>query len=351
MSSSVLLRRHLAPSGALAVFFLSGFFFFSAPELRAQSDDSQDVAEAARQERARKQNSSSKHVYTNEDLRRSKILTQEDQTRAATNRKQSAAPSAAPNQPSSEPLDANSNTPQEPLGEVARRYRDARRDEEKNSPFRLPTRQPELASPKILPPALRPLVKSTPKIFDPSSPKPTLHHNISPAAPTLPPVAKHRVDPFSRPRFEPTRPADPIEPRVSVKPYAAPIPLPRSATPTSSPAQSVVIQRGDTLWSLSRQHLGRGTRWLELMAVNPTLADPSRLVPGTSLVLPAATSAHHTRPGSVTVHAGDTLSAIALTAYGHASYWPCIVRANPLLDNPNRLEIGELIQLPASCQP
>src|SRR5215475_2331844 len=145
MSSSLSHRRQIVPSGALAALFLSSAFFFGAPQLRVQSDESQsssqDVAEAARQERARKQDSSKKHVYSNEDLRRSKILTQEDQTRAAANRKQSPAPSAPTTQQNAEPLDANSNTPQEPLGDIARRYRDARRNAEKNSPFHLPAQQ------------------------------------------------------------------------------------------------------------------------------------------------------------------------------------------------------------------
>src|SRR4029077_5961431 len=117
--------------------------------------------EAARQERARKQQGT-KHVYTNEDLRRGKILSPEDQSRAAAaNRKPHAAP---PAKPDAEPLDANSNTPQEPLGDVARRYRNARRDSERTSPFHLPSNQPELAAPKILAPLPNPSAKSSPGI-------------------------------------------------------------------------------------------------------------------------------------------------------------------------------------------
>jgi nucleoid-associated protein YgaU len=116
--------------------------------------------------------------------------------------------------------------------------------------------------------------------------------------------------------------------------------------PTS---QSIVVQKGDTLWNLSRQHLGKANRWLELLAANPNLSAPTRLVPGTSLVLPSKTVKNHPAASTVTVQEGDTLSHIALSAYGHAFYWPCIAQANPLLDNPNRLEIGQLLQLPDSC--
>src|SRR5215475_11563125 len=152
MCNALNIRHEDAPFSAARVvssrvalaLLLGSVSLFGAQQLRAQSDDSQssqDVAEAARQERARKQDSSKKHVYTNEDLRRSKILTQEDQTRAAANRKRSPAPSAPTTQQNAEPLDANSNTPQEPLGDIARRYRDARRNAEKNSPFHLPAQQ------------------------------------------------------------------------------------------------------------------------------------------------------------------------------------------------------------------
>ena len=356
MSSSLSVRRELVPSGALAAFFLSSVFFFGAPQLRAQSDNSQsssqDVAEAARQERARKQDSSRKHVYTNEDLCRSKILTQEDQTRAAANRKQSGAPSAPAAQQNTEPLDANSNTPQGPLGDVARRYRDARRNAEKKSPFHLPSEQPELASPKILPPAPRPLVKTAPKVFNPVSPSVLLRRNPDLSAPSLS-TPTHRIDPFARPRFQPAMPyfarVSPAVPRASVQPYAPPISSPRVPAPTSS--QSIVVQKGDTLWNLSRQHLGKSTRWLELLAANPDLPDPTRLVPGSSLVLPSKIAVPRQASSTVTVQAGDTLSHIALYAYGHASYWPCVAQGNPLLDNPDRLAVGQLLRLPPSCKP
>ncbi len=214
----VALRNALPVICARLVFaiFLGAIFVAGAPQLRAQSDDSQqssqDVAGAARQERARKQNQETKHVYTNEDLRRGKILTPADQSRAAAKRKQPVAPTAKPD---AEPLDADSNTPQEPLGDVARRYRNARRDTEKTSPFHLPSQQPELAAPKILAPLPKPLInpatKPSPKIFAPSSPSVpntpgsfvpaplrrhlgTVHHR---------PTGRHSLDPFSpapRPR-------------------------------------------------------------------------------------------------------------------------------------------------------
>src|SRR6202022_1280700 len=54
----------------------------------------QDVAEAARQSQARKhhQTKHKKHVYTEEDLKRARILTREDQELLATKKREAAAP-------------------------------------------------------------------------------------------------------------------------------------------------------------------------------------------------------------------------------------------------------------------
>ncbi len=132
MFSSLSTRRQHALSNAVAALLLGSALFVAAPELRAQSSDSQqssqDAAEAARQERARKEqnsNPSEHHVYTNEDLRRGKILTPEDQSRAAAARQKQGPYLNA--QPDAQPLDANSGTRQEPLGDVARRYRNMKR--------------------------------------------------------------------------------------------------------------------------------------------------------------------------------------------------------------------------------
>lgn len=331
---------------------------FSAQQLRAQSDDSQngqDVAEAARQERARKQKQSAKHVYMNEDLHRGKILTPEDQLRAEAKRKQSAPPATQQN---AEPLDANSNTPQEPLGDVARRYRNAQRDSQKTSPFHLPSQHPELAAPKILAPVPEPALKLAPKNF--VATKPSVPFNRAPivSSPSFP--SNHptrRVDPFLRPRIQPAPPTAvvrPVEPRIAERrnfaaPSWAPVSRPRLSSPPS--AQTVIVREGDTLWTLSRQHLGRGTRWLELMAANPTIADPTRLVPGTSLTLPPRITMHHAKAQTITVQAGDSLSKIALSTYGHATAWPCIAQANPTLSSPHRLSIGQTLSLPPSCTP
>src|SRR5262249_33331395 len=118
MCTAPSIRRKDAPARALPslsvrltlAIFLSSISLLGATQLRAQSDDSQqntkDVAEAARQERARRQQRNApNHIYTNEDLHRAKILTPEDQSRAAAKHKATPHPATKEN---AEPLNANS---------------------------------------------------------------------------------------------------------------------------------------------------------------------------------------------------------------------------------------------------
>jgi nucleoid-associated protein YgaU len=365
-------RRQHALSGAIAVLLLGSTFLACAPQLSAQSTDtqqsSQDAAEAARQERARKQQGSGEHhVYTNEDLQRGKILTPEDQSRAAA-AKQKPAPPLNTN-PNTEQFDANSGKPKEPLGDVARRYRNLHRDKTYPSPFHLPTNQPEFGAPKNFSPLpeFKPSYQPRPpaKNFELVNPSAPVKRSPIASTPSLPSAPIRRVDPFSR-RRQPMPPVMAVRPNMP-RSFAQPnLPVPnlarvmrpnvsRSMRP-EAPAvarNTIVVRTGDTLWTLSREHLGRGTRWLEIMAANPNLPDPTRLAPGTTLVLPARMTTRQAKsmPHSATIQAGDTLSQIALTTYGHASAWTCIAQANPALSNPHLLTVGQSLALPSpsSC--
>src|ERR1700722_9731419 len=80
----------------------------------------QDVAEAARQAQARKhqQTKHRKHVYTEKDLKRARILTREDQELLAAKKRDAVVPGAE----ASTNLDAQA-LEHLPLGDVARLYR------------------------------------------------------------------------------------------------------------------------------------------------------------------------------------------------------------------------------------
>ncbi|MDR0435972.1 MAG: LysM peptidoglycan-binding domain-containing protein, partial [Propionibacteriaceae bacterium] len=72
-------------------------------------------------------------------------------------------------------------------------------------------------------------------------------------------------------------------------PYGAD-PMPEDvATEDAAPVfDGYVVQTGDDLWTLALTHLGSGSRWPEIAALNPALAaDPVRdLTPGSMLALP-----------------------------------------------------------------
>jgi nucleoid-associated protein YgaU len=351
--------------------------------LRAQDSrpDSQSVAEAARAEKARKaaQQKNQPHVYTNEDLKQSQILTQHDRTQVEARKNNSP---ATPASQADSAVNAQKNSTPESLGEVARRYRHQK----------LEAAQAAEAA-KQQPAARFPMNLSQPSFAAPVKPvaplaAPTEHPRSS--AKPLPKIAPSRRDPFSHQRFTPALPNErallapnfsaPAKPALSfvnpaprapavhapVPPAAAsklllpakPVPARPSLAPPNAPAapsinhpsaSQVPIQAGDSLWKLARRHLGSGSRWNDLLAANPAISDPLHLQPGTVLVVPATELRSRVQPPSITVQSGDSLWKIAASQLGSAAAWPCIAQANPQLRDANLLRPGQLLLLPASC--
>jgi LysM repeat protein len=335
---------------------------------RAQDSPSQDVAAAASQERTRKESEKKpSHIYTDEDLRRRKILTPEDEARLAAARKWQP-PSGPAQVPDS--LDAKTDLSQPSLGDVARHYRSAKRVTE--PAFHLPAMEPALAAPML--PTERHAIPHSSVALSPAIPRivPAYPKTIvSPAVSTSAPV--RRVDPFSR-RLGPIAPQAPIAPSRLVAPLAASAAkagAPRAAwiphngltanlksvVPTRSPSpaaraaasQVVIVRPGDSLWKIAEQHLGRGSKWQELLAANPSIANPNILEVGTPLHVP--TEMHKPRVAKVKVSAGDTLAKIAQAQYGRASYWRYIAEANPTVSNPNHIYEGQELILPSRLDP
>ena len=179
---TVAVRRFLRPQNLS----IPGILLFSCAIFVTTECHAQDVADAAKQERARKesQQKKSKHVYTEEDLKRAQILTPEDRAQIEA-RKNQAAPD--PEGKSQDALDAKSVSPDVPLGDVARRFRRLKELQklQQSAEFHLPfTDAPVLAAPKPMQP-VRP-------------------HSFKPAPPAAPRFAPYRPpvkrSPFARPR-------------------------------------------------------------------------------------------------------------------------------------------------------
>jgi len=456
-------HRFAAP----AIMFLS-FATLGATVSRAQDQQSQSVAEAARQERTRKQEQqkSAKHVYTEEDLKHANILTPEDRAQIEAKKNECAqknnCPPAAPQNPPAA-LDANSQTPgtslspETSLGEVARQLRKQKELQalkpKQTEQFHLPFSTPALASP-ILPersairppaqPVLRPKTKTPSNVFrrDPFSavpvrpevpraevPRTEVRWNAHPAVPEnirptvqpkvsndvqpkvredVQPKLREEVLPAVRPNVRPTnvrphfskevrptlrahnRLTIPAQPKISspvaapsllIQPMQPPAPsksiqpsAPLAAISTTRPARpqpvansapvvspvatqkTVSVQRGDSLWKLAQQNLGRGNRWPELLAVNPSIANPNQIRAGAELMLPtiAATpvsvqSATNGAAAGIKVRKGDTLWNLAKANLGRSSAWPCLAAANPSVSDANHIYEGQNLVLPSAC--
>ena len=338
MSPTTTVRRSLRPVSLC----IPGVLLFSCALLFTTECYAQDVADTAKQERARKepQQKKSKHVYTEEDLKRAQILTPEDRAQIEA-RKNQAAPDAA--EKPQDALDAKSLSPDVPLGDVARRFRRLKELQklQQSAEFHLPLADaPVLASPKPMQP-VRP-------------------HAFKPAAPAAPHFAPYRPpvkrSPFARPRIftaappmiAPSHPPAtrlaPAQPPAPVAPTIAPLnPANRDVVPTV-----VTVKRGDSLWKLAQQHLGHGHRWHDLLSANPGVLDPNHIVAGSQIVLPTSISSVRTAT-KFTVRPGDTLSQIAQSQLGRASYAACIAHANPSIYDPNLIYAGQVLLLPASC--
>jgi len=384
MSRTPLSRRAPnRPLGLCILLCLSASTSILTLPSRAQDaqQDAQQVAEAARQEKARKaaQQKKESHVYTNEDLKQSQILTRQDRSHIEARKNNPAATPANPVQPA---VNAEKNSAPESLGEVARRYR---RQKLENS-------QAAQAAAKHQPPSRFPMDLSQPSFaapVQPIAPHVSLNSHPRQSVKPLPRVAPSRRDPFSRQRISPVLPngrtplfpnlSAPPKPAISftdVAPHAPAVhtmppasapnlllpskaaPAPPSLAPHAAPAApaattlktaEIRIQSGDSLWKLARRHLGSGSRWNELLAGNSNISDPNHIQPGTVLIVPRTDHRPRVQPLSVTIRSGDSLWKLAASQLGSATAWPCIAQANPQLRDANRLRPGQILILPASC--
>src|SRR5260370_2553301 len=249
-----------------------GILFVSCALFGATQCSAQDVAEAARQERSQKESKQkkSRHVYTEQDLKRAQILTQEDRAQVEAKKNQPAPPSSEKSQ---EAIDAQSLPADAPHGDSASRFRKKKESQkvQRSAEFHLPFADaPALASPK---PPVMPL---RPPVCNPAPPR---------FAPYQPPVKR---SPFERPKVffsapELVMPSRPPAVRVTPSQPAAPI-----APAAPAKLNVVTIKPGDSLSRLAQQNLGKALRSHDLLAVNPGIVDANHIVAGSQIYLPAA---------------------------------------------------------------
>jgi nucleoid-associated protein YgaU len=345
-----------------SVAFLGSAIFF----LGTFAAHAQDVAEAARQEQARKgaEANGPKHVYTEEDLKKDRILTPYDQARVAA-RKQPRPPVPA-QESADQQQPAAGDSEGESLGAIARRYRNEKEEQQAEvarkrnyTPFRYELTHPAVASPKAGVAAIPGIRPNQPYADLPSSALPPVTHSRSPKASR---AGRARVSPFE-PR--PLTAAPPV-PRVGPLPEAAIVAVPQPTLPASrqravesaskARLRLVVVQTGDSWWRLASQHLGEGNRWAELRALNPRVGGSADLLRvGIAVLVPEGNKVQVDSPPAakriqIRVQRGDTLWSLAREHLGRASAWSCLAGLNPEIRDYGRMAVGTLLQLPGGEQ-
>ncbi|WP_405020240.1 LysM peptidoglycan-binding domain-containing protein [Kitasatospora sp. NBC_00070] len=186
----------------------------------------------------------------------------------------------------------------------------------------------------------------------------------------------------------PDRPAAVAPAQVTAAPQYAALPAAPVApalTPAADPAPGYTVQDSrpaDSLWSIAERQLGSGERWVEIAKLNNgrVMDDSGRtfdadrpIHPGWQLLMPGdakaqggpapapapAPQAPAPQHGSVTVRAGDTLSAIAERELGDAEGWPKLFEANKgvaapdgeRLTDPDVVVPGMVLAIPGAPAP
>jgi nucleoid-associated protein YgaU len=347
----------------------------------------QDVADAARQVQARKhhQTKHKKHVYTEEDLKRARILTREDQELLAAKKRDAVVPGAE----ADTNLDAQA-LENLPLGDVARMYRAMKELNHSQTgelaEYHLPVTnavlayaKSEFAVPK--PNAVEPTQHAIPTapVFSNTDlnalklnsllvlPKPIVPAPTPNRAPTARTFSSSRT--IVNSKFAVSKPnmlvpaahEAPVAPvfanaEVSLPElgFVVPTTQPAPASPAFSNAaapRSIIVKYGDSLWKLAQINLGDGHRWHELAAINPGIVNPQHIVPGTPVNIGATAPVVPTTPSdsAVTVRKGDSLWKIAQKKLGFGGFWGCIAKANPVIQDANLIYTGQKLAVPDTC--
>lgn len=300
---------------------------------------SQDVAEAARQERERKasQQQAPRHVYTGDDLKRKVILTPEDQARVEAHRKDKSIPAAEENA-KEQPQEGMPQT--ESLGEVARRYRQQKAERQaelaakgKFTPFPYVVPKGALAEPKSVNP------KGLLSELGKNSFRPEPYSDLAASS------RRGRISPF-QPRPLSANHGQLEMPERSFRsgsgsehsaPLSADIPM----------WQRIQVERGQCWWKLAQTYLGNGARWPELAALNGAGRTPSGFLrAGDVVVVPATEASPKAMPQTVQVRKGDSLWSLAKQHLGRGSAWTCLASANPQVVDYTHLAVGSVLRMP-----
>jgi LysM repeat protein len=117
-----------------------------------------------------------------------------------------------------------------------------------------------------------------------------LNTDLARAKTELAQAAKPVVEPTAAAASQPTGQPAPgsIEPRpggTAAASASSQAPVVKTGTP-SGPTREYVIKDGDSFWKIAASQLGSGTRYKEIIALNPGISPDKPLVIGTKIKLP-----------------------------------------------------------------
>ena len=111
-----------------------------------------------------------------------------------------------------------------------------------------------------------------------------------------------------------------------------------------------LVQQGDNLWNIARDHLGSGQRWTEIYDLNKDAIgnNPDLIFSGTDLKLPGGAESIASNPSNYLVKPGDNLWNIAKDHLGGGKNWPSIYEQNTgtIGANPDLIHPGQNLAIP-----
>jgi LysM repeat protein len=375
------------PFKALMSLVVSSFLVTSIPV------SAQTVAEAARQERERKQSAThARHVYTNEDLARPEILVPEDQSRVAGTAE--SAPTVAAATPASGsradrtkalPLNARQVKPSgtsTPANAAVAAQRTVAASNAVprpamtltvpvpvvNLPKQMVTATP-FASPKenLSFPMLNGLtvsrVRASVPLSDVTAPavpyaipempvsslnsiRPLMPAELNAAAPVMP---IRRAETPLAPTISNTMNSNILVPALPLSSQPRPTSLPLPSELTASPGVGTAPERIATLPEAPMM-LPSAAPVAEPAAFDTTQPVHPPAAPAVPVVKPMQTPARtpeESGVNTVLVQAGDSLWKLAARYLGKAERWVELAKLNPQLMNPSLIRPGETIHLPS----
>jgi LysM repeat protein len=120
------------------------------------------------------------------------------------------------------------------------------------------------------------------------------------------------------------------------------------ASAASAPS-SYTIRAGDCLWNIAKNQLGDGMKWQDIFNANKDIlgSNPDLIHPGTTINLPGQEVAAN-QAGNYVVKSGDSLWKISQDLLGDGTRWNELYQANASIigDNPRLIMPGQELSIP-----